>query len=414
MKKVVNYKVEGKEWVEAQNKAFEKLNKNAKIDGFRPGKAPRSVFEKKYGKSEINMEASDNLIQAKYRELLIGEGLMPVVEPKVDIVKIDEEGLEVNFTFVMRPEIKLGDYKGLKVKKTAVRVTKDEIDHQIGHLLEDYAELSTKEGQVTKGDIAVIDFEGFKDGVAFDGGKSENYQLEIGSNSFIPGFEDGIIGMSKGEEKDLELTFPEDYMAEDLKGQKVIFKVKVNEVKERTIPEMDEAFFEDLGIEGVDSKEKLESQVKAEIKERKEKEAETKFIDELLEKASNNMTAEIDDEIVMDEAHNMYHSFLEKMKLQGISEEMYLKFANTTEEKVLEQMKEEALKRVRNAYLLEEVIKAENISVTDEEADEKVAEIAKTYDMDKEDVLKELGASKEDLKYNLVMEKAINFLTENN
>ena len=346
MKKVINYKVSKEDWGKEQDKAFEKLNKNAKIDGFRPGKAPRSVFEKKYGKGEIATEAANSLIQKKYESIINDDKVTPIVEPKIDIVKLDEEEFEVNFTIITRPDVKLGEYKNLKVKQEKAKVTKDEIEHRLHHLLEDFAEIVEKDGKVEDGDIAIIDFEGFKDGVAFDGGKAENYQLEIGSKTFIPGFEEGLIGMAKDEEKDLELTFPEDYAAEELKGQKVVFKVKLHSIKKRVIPEMDKDFFEDLGMEGIDTKEKLEKEVEKEIKEQKEKDLENDFVEKLLEKASANMEVEIDDEIVEHETNNMYKNFMNRMAMQGVNEEIYLKYANTTKEEVMDKMKEEALKRV--------------------------------------------------------------------
>jgi trigger factor len=414
MKKIVEYKVNGKEWEEAQDKAFNKLNKNAKIDGFRPGKAPRNIFEKKYGKQEIYTEAADELIQKKYTSIIVEDKVVPIVEPKVDIVKLSDTELEVNFTLITKPEVKLGEYKNLKVKKGTPKVTKEEINHQIEHICEDFAEIVSKDGKVEEGDITIIDFEGFKDGVPFEGGKAENYQLEIGSHSFIPGFEEGIIGMSKDEEKDLELTFPEDYMSEDLKGQKVIFKVKLHDIKKRVIPEMDKEFFEDLDMEGVDSKEALEAQVKKELTENKEKELDEKFIEDLLEKAASNMEIEIDDEIVESEAHSMYHNFMDRMASQGIPEEFYLKYANTTEEEMISKMKDNALKRVKYGYLLEEIVKVEKIEASSEDVDNKIKEIADTYNISLDEVLKQLKVDKEEIKYNIEMEKAIELLKENN
>ena len=414
MKKEISYKAKGKEWEEAQNKAFEKLNKNAKIDGFRPGKAPRSVFEKKYGKADIMMEAADKLIQAKYMDIIVKDKVAPVVEPKVDIVKVDDKELEVKFTIVTRPEVTLGEYKNLKVKKATPKVTKEEINHRIEHLCEDFAEIVSKDGKVENGDIVIIDFEGFKDGVPFEGGKAENYQLEIGSHSFIPGFEEGLVGMKKEESKDLELTFPEDYMAEDLKGQKVIFKVMLHDIKKRVIPEMDKEFFEDLNMEGIDSKEKLEEEVKKELTHQKEHELEHQFTEDLLAAAAKNLKGEIDEEIIDKEADNMYHTFMDRMTMQGITEELYLQYANTTKEDILSQMKEEASKRVKYGYLLEEVVKAEKIKVTEKEVDKRLGEIAKEYKIDKDKVLTELNVSREDFKYNIEMEKAIEVLKENN
>ena len=413
MKNVVKLKVEKDSWKKAQDDAFVKLNKKAKIDGFRPGKAPRSVFEKKYGKQDILYEAADKFINDKYREILSDDKLFPIVEPKVDVKKLDDDSLEVEFIIITEPKVKLGEYKNLGVKKKEAKVSKDEIEHELSHLLERYAEIAEKDGKVENGNIAIIDFKGLKDGVAFDGGTAENYELEIGSNTFIPGFEEGIIGMKKGEEKDLNLTFPKDYASEELRGQKVVFKVKVNEVKERIVPELNEEFFEDLAMPEVNNEEDLRKTLKEQIKAHKEYHLENEFIDELLEKASANMEIEIDEEIVDAEVHYMYEDFLQKLKMQGITEELYLKYANTTKEKIEESMKEEANKRVKYRYLLKEIIKKEKIKVSDKEAEKEIEDMVKHYNVDKEKVLKEIG-NIEYLKNDMAMKKALDVLKENN
>jgi len=256
-------KIEGEEWEKAQDAAFIKRNKNAKIAGFRPGKAPKDVFIKHYGKESLYFDAADALLNVAYGKMLEKEKVVPVVEPKVDIKSINESGIEYIFTVITKPEVKIKKYKDLGVKKEEAKVTKEEINHEIEHLLDRYTELVTKEkGKVEKGNVAVIDFEGFKDGKAFDGGKGENYSLEIGSNTFIPGFEDAVIGMKVGEEKDINVTFPEDYGEKSLAGAPVVFKVKVNEIKEKQARELDKDFFLDLGMDGVDSKETLEKSIK--------------------------------------------------------------------------------------------------------------------------------------------------------
>ncbi len=392
MKKEVKYEVKGKEWEGAQDKAFNKVNANHKVDGFRKGKAPRKMIEAKFP-GEILMEAANALIDSKYREIVLDDTLKMVVEPKVEIIKMDDDALEAKFTLILEPEVKLGEYKKLDVKKDKVTVTKKEVAEKIDSLLKEYAELVVKEDgeSVEDGDVAIIDFEGFKDGVAFDGGKGENYSLEIGSNTFIPGFEDGVKGMKKGEEKDLELTFPEDYGVDDLAGNKVTFKVKVNEIKKKVIPELDKDFFEDLGMEDVTNKEELEAKMKEEIKAEKEKNAESKYVDELLEAATENMSCDIDDEIVLAEAENMYQDFLERMKMQGLTEEIYLQYANTTKKDIIDHMKEEALKRLKNSYLLNAIIKEEKIEADVEEAKKEIEEMAKKYNMTTEDVEHSIG-----------------------
>ena len=412
MKKVVEYTVEKEVWEQAKNDAFVKLNKKAKIDGFRPGKAPRNIFEKHYGKQEILYEAADKLINEKYFEILSKEKLIPVVEPKIEPVKLDEEGLTVKYIIITEPEVKLGEYKNLGIKKEEAKVTKEEIEHEMHHILERYAEIATKEGKVENGNIAIIDFEGFKDGVAFDGGKAENYELEIGSNTFIPGFEEGLIGMSKGEEKELNLTFPKDYASEELKGQKVVFKVKVNEIKERIVPELDKDFFEDLSMPGVASKEDLEKELEKQLKEYKEMQLENAYVDKVLAKAAENMTIEIEDELVDAEVENMYKDFLDKLKMQGVTEELYLQYANTTVEDVKSKMREEANTRIKYRYLLKAVIKEEKLKVTDKQVEKEIDTMAKTYGVTKEDILKEIK-DVEYIKLDMLIRKAIEVIKGN-
>lgn len=411
MKQEFNFKIEGNEWGSLQDKAFEKLNKKAKIDGFRPGKAPRSMYEKQYGKQDILFEAADMAIKKEYDRLLDCEKVMPVIEPKVDLVKCDEKELEVKFVFVTEPKVTLGEYTNLGIKKEKVKVTKEEIKERIDSLLNDYADIQVKDGKIEDGDTAIIDFKGLKDGVAFDGGTAENYSLVIGSKTFIPGFEEALIGMKKGEEKDIDLTFPEDYMSEELKGQKVVFKVKVNEVKERIVPKLDEDFFADLGMDGVNSKETLEAEVSHEIEHQKEHEQEHIYEDKCLDKAASNMKADICVELIDDEVEHMYREFMERMQMQGISEEMYYEYTKAKKEDITSQMKEDALKRIQYRYLLKEIIKKEKIKVTDKEANERIDEMAKMYNVDKETILKEV--SLDNIKFDLMYQKALDIVVAN-
>ena len=414
MKKEIKYVVNGEEWNKAQDAAFKKISGKHKIDGFRVGKAPRNVFEKKYGTGDIISEAMEDLVQKKYGEVIITEKLIPVVEPKLEIVKADDEGFEVNMTFILDPEVTLGEYKGLKVKKDKVKVTKEEVDHEVSHILDRYAELVSKDGKAEEGDTVVIDFKGFKDNEEFEGGSAEGYSLELGSHSFIPGFEEGVVGMKREESKDIELTFPEDYMAKELAGQKVVFNVTVHDIKKRVIPELDEEFFKDLDMEGVTNKEELNKVVEEEIKTQKEHDAENKYIDDLLEAASKNMTIDLDEEIVDAEVERMYKEFTNRLKMQGIDEELYFAYAKVTKEKVKEDMKKEAETRVKYRYLLEAIVKAEKIEISEKDAKAELKKMAEDYKMTEEDLLKEFNNSLEVLKYDLAMRKAIEVLKENN
>lgn len=411
MKKVVNYKAQKEEWEKAKEVAFKKIGPKHKIDGFRPGKAPRAIFERNFP-GQIVMEAADVLIDQEYRRILSEGKILPILEPKIDIVKVSDEAFEVNFTFITEPEVKLGEYKNLKVKKETVKVNKEEVQARIDALLKEYAELVVKEsGSVETGDVAVIDFEGFKDGVAFEGGKGENYSLEIGSNTFIPGFEDGVLGMKKDENKDISLTFPEDYGQEDLAGKDVVFKVVVKEIKKKIVPELDQDFFEDLGMDDVKSKEELEKKMKEEIKEHKEQEVNRKYVDALLEKAVSQMTIELDEEIVEAEASAMYQDYMHRMAAQGITEEIYLQYAQTTKEDIVDHMKQEAEIRLKNSYLLNAIIEKEKIEVKEEEVQKEITEMAKKYNMTEEDVISSLGG-KNAMMYDMKVRKAIDIMKE--
>lgn len=407
--KEILVKIEGKEWENLLDKAFKKANKKAKIAGFRPGKAPKEIFIKHYGMESLYYEASNDAIEVAYDKMLEENSDLDIVaQPVVDITNIDENGVEFKFTLTLKPEVKLGKYQGLKAKKEKVKVTKEEVEDSINHMREHYKENFVKDGKIENGDIAVIDFEGFKDGVPFEGGKGENYSLEIGSNTFIPGFEEQLIGLKAGDEKDIELSFPEDYHAEDLKGQAVVFKVKVNEVKEVKIPELDEDFFNDLGMEGIDSKEALEKQVKENIQVQKEKKADEEWLNALLEEAASTMEVDIPNVMVEEETKRMIQEYSQNLQMQGISLEQFYQFTGLTEDKLMEEYKEQATKRVTYRLMIEAIIKKENIEVTDEEMDKEVSEIADKYKMTKEEFLKNFG--EEMVKYDLKVRKVFDML----
>lgn len=405
--KEVIIKIEGADWENLLDEAFKTANKKAKIDGFRPGKAPKNVFIKHYGKESLYYEASNKAIEVAYDKLLEDNSDLDIVaEPTVNIESLDDNGITYKFVLTLRPEVKLGKYKGLNVKKEKVTVTKEEIEHSIEHMREHYKENVSKDGKIEAGDIAVIDFEGFKDGVAFKGGKGENYSLEIGSNTFIPGFEDQLIGLKAGDEKDVELSFPEDYHAEDLKGQAVVFKVKVNEVKEVVIPELDQDFFDDLGMEGIDSKEALEKQVKENIKAQKEKEVEDKWIDALFTEIANNTEVEVPEAMISDEQARMVREYGQNLQMQGISLEQFFQFSGMSEHQLREEYKEPARKRVLNRLIMDAIIKAEGIDATDEEVDKLVEEYAVKYNMTKEEFINNFGSEmiKAEVKVNKVFD----------
>ena len=365
----VSTKIEGESWKKALDKAFAEKQKTVKVDGFRKGKVPREIFEKKFGKEALYIDAADMVLQEAYLKVMEESKLIPVAQPEVNLKSLDETGVEFTFKIVTKPEVKVNKYKGLNIKPEKVKVTDEEVNHELGHLLERYTELVTKEGKVENGDVAIIDFEGFKDGEAFAGGKGENYNLEIGSNTFIPGFEEQIIGMEVGEERDLDLTFPEEYGAKDLAGAKVVFKVKVNEIKEKHTRELDEEFFEDLGMEGIDTEDKLKAEIKESIKAQKEIDAENKYVDDLFVAVAKNTEVDIPEEMVEEEVTRLMGRFEEQMKMQGISLELYYQFTGSDEAALRSQMEKEAYKNVLYRLMLEEVMNQEKVEVTEEEVE---------------------------------------------
>lgn len=414
-KKELTVIIEGVEWTTAIDNAFKEKVKTVTVDGFRKGKCPRDIFEKKYGKETLYIDAAEKLLPTAYeRAMEENKDVIPVIQPRVDIKSIDENKVEFVFTIITQPEVNIKKYKGLKVKKDKVEVTKEEIEHELSHLLEKYSELVVKEnGTVENGDVAIIDFEGFKDGVAFEGGKGENYSLEIGSNTFIPGFEEQLIGMKAGEEKEINVTFPEDYAASDLAGCAVIFKVKVNEVKTKEVRELDKDFFDDLGMEGIDSKEKLEKEIEANIKANKDMDAENKYIDSLLAEISKNVEVDIPEEMVDDEIHHMIHRFEDQLKMQGITLDMYYQFTGSDENMLHSQMEKEAYEHILYRLTLEEIMKLEKVEVTDKEVEDEIKSLTEKYSMKEEDLLKAIG-SKNMIKYDLEMRKVIELLKEAN
>lgn len=412
-KHIILKKVEGENWKNALDKSFLKNVKEAKVDGFRKGKCPRDVFEKKYGVEALYNDAVDIVLPGLYTEVLKESALEPVVQPSIDIKEINKDGVSIEFTIITAPVANVKKYTGLKVAKEKVKVTDEEITEEINRLKDQYAEITVKEGKIEKGDTAVIDFEGFKDGVAFEGGKGENYPLEIGSNTFIPGFEDALIGLSTGDEKDIPLTFPEDYPSEELKGAKVVFKVTVHEVKTRLIPELDKDFFTDLGIEGVTNETELHNHVKNNINLRKEKEADNKLVEDILASVAKETEIVLPEELIHDEIHHMIDNYAQRLQMQGLSLEQYMQFTKQTFESLEEQLEPEAKKNITYRYMLEEIAKKEGIVISDEDADNEAETLSHTYQMTKQELINAFGGI-EMIKYDLKIRKTIDFLKENN
>ena len=410
----VTVRIDGTEWKEAMDAAFEAKRKDVSVSGFRKGKVPRDIYEKNFGKESLYQSAIDSVMQIAYIRALDDSKLIPVVQPKLDITDINDDGVEFKFIFITKPEVKVKKYKGLKVKKETVKVTKEEVDAEVAKILEQYGEIRVKEkGKVEKGNIAVIDFEGFKDGVAFDGGKAENYELEIGSNTFIPGFEDQLIGMKAHEEKDINVTFPEEYPAEELKGKEVTFKVKLHEIKEKVEREFDDELFEDLGMEGINSKESLENEIKLNIEAQKETEAENNYVDALLEAVAEHTEVDIPEEMIEEETDRLVGRYEEQLKMQGISLDLYYQLTKTSEKDLREQIGKESAKNVKYRLMLEEISTMEKVEITEEDANKEAEELAKKYGMEKDEFLKNFGGI-EMVQYDMEIRKVIDILKEGN
>ncbi len=405
----VQITVDGKDWTKAIDEAFKKKNADVTIDGFRKGKAPKDVFIKKYGKEVLYVEAIDVALPKAYKNVLEENKLTPACEPKVEVKGMDDDHIEFEFTIITKPEVKLSKYKGLGVKKETPKVTKDEIAHELEHMRSHFAEIIEKtDGKVEKGDIAVIDFEGFMGGVAFEGGKGTDYSLEIGSNTFIPGFEDGVVGMKKGDTKDVEVKFPEDYV-ENLKGKDAVFKVTVKEIKARVLPEVNEEFFKDLGYDDVKTQKELEAKIEEHLLEHKNEDAENKYIDALIDAGIEKMTVEVNDEIIDEEVSRMMEDLSRRLEMQGVPLDNYLQFTGTTMEAFKEQARPEALKRIKSRYLLDEIIAKEKLEANDDEVKAHAKEQAEKYGIDENELIEMYGGLQV-VKYDLLIHKAIKVL----
>ena len=401
------------EWEKCLDNAFKKKSKEVKVDGFRKGSCPKDIYIKKFGIESLYMDAVDEAVGIGYKKALDDNKYSPIIEPKVDIKNISATEIEFKFTIIEKPEITLGEYKNLGIKKETAKVSKEEIEEEIKRMQDQMADLVVKEkGTVENGDTAIIDFKGTVDGTPLEGGSAENYSLEIGTHSFIPGFEEGLVGHKTGEIVTLNLKFPEDYV-ENLKGKEVTFEVKINEVKVRVLPEINEDFFKDLGYENVKTKAELEEVIKENIKKEKETKLADEHLDKCLDKACENMKVTINDEIVDDEIHRMIHQYEQQLKMQGLDLHKYFEITGDSEEGLHKKMEGEALKRVQYRFLIEAVAEKEKIEFTKEEIDAKAKEMAENYGISVEELIKAYGTI-DVVKYDMTMHKALEIIKENN
>ncbi len=409
--KEIEVEIKGKDWDKFIDQAFKKDQPNIKMAGFRKGKVTKEAYIKKNGVEPLLMDASDLAINASYKKALDDAKVEPVCEPSVSIEEVSPECLKIKYTFISKPEVTLGKYTKLGIKKDEVKVTKEEIDKEIKDLQDSMAEIVNKEnGTVEKGNIAIIDFDGVVDGKPLEGGSSKDYHLEIGSNTFIPGFEEKVEGMKLNQTKKINLTFPDDYV-ENLRNKKVTFTVTVKGIQERVKPEINKDFFDDLAIEGVKDKETLNAHIKKELTEKKEDEAENKYVDAVLRKATENMKVELNPEIIHDEVHRMVHQYEDELKYQGASLDQYLHMTGTKMEDLEKMMEPQAIARIKTRYLLEEIVDKEKIKATKEEIKKEIKENAEKYGMKEEEFLDAIGGE-DAIEYDVKMKKAVDIVKE--
>lgn len=402
------------EWNESQKKALNKLARKVKIDGFRQGKAPISVVKARIGKGKILEEATDMILQVNFAKVLEEAKVEPIAQPALSIDKLDEEELQVKILVPVEPEVELGEYKGLEIKKTRVTVTKKEIEEQLANYQSQFAELSVKEdGKVAKGDTAVIDFEGFIDGVAFEGGSGENYPLEIGSGAFVPGFEDQLIGMGIDKEEEITIKFPDDYGAVDLAGKEAVFKVTIHEIKEKHLPEIDDELAKDVNIDGVETLDQLKDHIKANIKARKENENEQKFMNDIYQTLIKNSKIENSDALIKQEQEMILKEIEQNLQSQGLNFDIYKQFTGKDISDILEDIKPQAEERFKINAIVKAIIKEEELVASDEELEAELQSIADYYKKELDEVKNIFKGNMSRVENDILTRKAIDLVKDN-
>lgn len=407
--------VEGEEWQKAQQKALNELAKNVTVKGFRKGKAPVAQAAKYVKPVDIMDKAADAVVNKAYKEMLENQEIRPIMQPELVVNEFKSDKISFTFVVVTSPVVELGEYKGLTVEKKSVRVLKADIEKEIEALQEKNAELVVAELDVAAvaGDTVVIDFKGFVDGEAFDGGEASSFELVLGSHTFVPGFEEQLIGVKTNDDKDVVITFPENYVA-DLANKEATFKVHVNAIKRKVVPAVDEEFVKDLDIEGVETVDQLKEHLKTTIKERKLKEAEQNQINTLLNTIVDNAKFTCHEKILKADADRIVNDFKNRLEQQGFSFDDYLTMAKKSKEDIEAEALVEANKNAKRAYVFDKIAVTEGIKVTAEEIDAKLEEFAKMYNATVETLKKQLGNQLNSFAYSLLQDKVIEFIKSNN
>lgn len=410
---VLTFEIPSEEFEKALDQAFKKVSKDVQIPGFRKGKIPRKIFESRFGEESLYQDAIDMILQPAYRNAIQETDIEPIEQPEVDIENI-ERGEPLVFTaeVKVKPEVTLGEYKGLEVEEESTEVTDEEVEEKLESLRQEQAELVVKEeGTVEEGDTVVMDFEGFLGEEAFEGGKGENQSLEIGSGQFIPGFEEKLVGKELDADTEIEITFPEEYHAEDLAGKDAIFKVKIHEVKYKELPELDDEFAKDVDEEA-ETLDELKAKKREELETQKKQDAENKKRESLVNQVSDNAEVDIPEVMVDTELDGMVQEFEQRLQSQGMTMEMYEQFSGQDKNALKEQMKDDAEKRVKTNLTLEAIVEAENLEVSEEDVDQELDKMASMYGAEKEQLVQMLGGNTDMLKNDLKFKTAIDFLEE--
>ncbi|SDX63498.1 MULTISPECIES: trigger factor [Salimicrobium] len=406
--------VSPEEFDKALDQAFNKVVKEVQVPGFRKGKVPRKIFEGRFGVESLYQDALDIILPQAYSDAVQETGIEPVDQPEVDVEQIEKgEPLIFKADVTVKPEVELGEYKGLEVEEADTEVTDEDVEEELKRQQENQAELVVKEeGEIEEGDTVAMDFEGFVDGEAFEGGQAENYSLEIGSGTFIPGFEEQLVGKKAGEEPDVNITFPEDYHAEELAGKEATFKVKIHEVKAKELPELDDEFAKDVD-EDVESMDELKKKTRENLEQQKQQDAENQKRESLVNQASDNASVEIPQAMVDSELDRMVSEFEQRLQMQGMTKEMYFQFTGQDDNQLREQMKEDAEKRVKTNMTLEAIAQTENVEVTEEDVNKELENMSAMYQTDVENLKQMLGGNTDMVKDDLKIQKAIEVLEQN-
>lgn len=404
---------DAQEWKNAQEKAYANLAQNVTVQGFRKGKAPLELAKRHIDGRKMVEKAVDILLPLGNQKVLEENNFELLVRPELDVKEVSDDKVVVEYYYVTRPEVKLGQYKDLEIAKDSVEVTEEDVENELKALQQKNVELQVKEGEIALGDTANIDFKGFVNGVAFEGGEAKGYDLEIGSGAFIPGFEEQLVGAKEGQDLDINVTFPEQY-SKELAGKPAVFKIHVNSVKEKVVPEINDDLALDANIEGVSNLEELKEHLRKTVSSRKEQEADNNAFTKLLDTIFDASEVEVPERAALEEAKGQLENFKQQVAQRGIPYDKYLEITGATEESLLENMKNDSYRNLKASFVLQEIARVENVGVTQEDIENEFKAIAEQYKMDLETVKKALGQRVNELANQVYQRKILTFLREAN